>query len=131
MLAIHDNVCSGYRFQGEIRRLVLETEYPSGAAGECRKTEVIFEGVWCHHLESVQEGNIIFDIRPIELPELEREFYDLLKRLKNYGWPRMELMQDSLSAIIERKGLKIYRISSSYGMEGFVMAETVHQMDRD
>jgi len=129
VLSVHDNTCSGYRFDGEARTLTIETEYPSGAERE-GKTDVIFEGVWCHHLESVQDGNIIFDIEAVELSRLEQEFRGLFERLRNYGWPRLEMKQDSLSEIIARHHLKAYRIGSSYGMEGFVIAESVRQVDR-
>jgi hypothetical protein len=131
MLSIHDNTCSGYRFCGNTRRLVLETEYPSGSSKEGKKTDVIFEGVWCHHLESVQCGNIIFDIEPVDLSQVEQEFREVFERLKNYGWPRLELREDSLPEIMERYGLTVHRIGSSYGMEGFVIAKSVHQLDRD
>lgn len=130
MLSIHDNTCSGYRFCGVARRLVLETGYPYGIGKDGKKTDVIFEGVWCHHLESVQSGNIIFDIEPVELSQVEQEFHGLFERLKNYGWPRLELKQDSLPEMIGRHRLNVYRIGSSYGMEGFVIAESVHQLDR-
>jgi hypothetical protein len=129
MLSVHDNSCSGYRFDGEARRLTLETEYPEGCGRE-GKTDVTFEGVWCHHLESVQHGNIIFDIEVVDLSQLEQEFHGVFERLKNHGWPRLETKQDSLPAIIERHQLKAYRIQSSYGMEGFVIAQSVRQVDR-
>lgn len=109
----------------------METEYPWGVGKDVRKTDVIFEGVWCHHLESVQNGNIIFDIEPVELSQVEQEFQDLFERLKNQGWPRLELKQDSLPEVIERHRLSVYRIGSSYGVEGFVIAESVHQLDRE
>jgi len=130
MLSVHDNTCSGYRFCGESKRLVLETEYPSGSAKQGLKTDVIFEGVWCHHLESVQSGNIIFDIEIVGLSEVEHDFRDVFGRLEKQGWPRLELKEDSLPEVIERHRLNVYRIGSSYGMEGFVIAGSVHQLDR-
>lgn len=127
MLLVHDNTCHGYRFSGKTQQLVLETEFPSGSQrqGEC--SDVIFEGVWCHYLESIQNGNIIFDIEQVELAQIEKEFQSVFERLKNSGWPRTEKIVDSFSAVIERRRLKVYRIESSYGMEGFVVAESVRQ----
>ncbi len=88
MLLVHDNTCSGYRFSGVDRQLILETEYPCGSEKEGQRSDIVFDGVWCHHLESVQEGNIIFDIEEVDLAQVEDEFRGVFDRLKNYGWPR-------------------------------------------
>jgi hypothetical protein len=127
MLSVHDNICRGYRFSGVRRQLVLETEYPCGSEKEGRQSDIIFEGVWCHHLESVQEGNIIFDIEEVSLGQVEHEFAGVFERLRNYGWPRLENQDDSLAGLVRRHQLCVYRIGSSYGMEGFVVAKSVRQ----
>lgn len=61
MLTIHDNVCTGYRFSGDARELVLETVYADQYEKAGERTDIVFSGVWCHHLEAVQNANIIFD----------------------------------------------------------------------
>lgn len=131
MLQVHDNTCRGYRFSGESHQLVLETEYPSGSEKQGERSDIIFEGVWCHHLESIHDGNIIFDIEQVELTQVEKEFRSVFERLRNYGWPPLENKSDSFSAVVERRQLNVYRIGSSYGINGFVVAESVRQTNRE
>jgi hypothetical protein len=131
MLSVHDNTCSGYRFSGVDRQLILETEYPSGSEKEGQRSDIVFDGVWCHHLEAVQEGNIIFEIEEVDLARVEIEFRGVFDRLKNYGWPRLEAKNDTLSEVIERHQLNVYRIGTSYGLEGFVFAKSVSQTNSE
>lgn len=131
MLSVHDNTCAGYRFSGVDRQLILETEYPSGSEKEGQRSDIVFDEVWCHHLESVQEGNTIFDIEEVDLAQVENEFRDVFVRLKNHGWPRLEKRNDTFSAVVERHQLSVYRIGSSYGLDGFVVAKSVRQTNSE
>ena len=131
MLSVHDNTCSGYRFSGVERQLVLETEYPCGSDKEGQRSDIVFDGVWCHHLESVQDGNIIFDIEEVDIAQVESEFRCVFDRLKNYGWPHLETKNDTLPEIIERHDLIVYRIHTSYGLEGFVVAKSARQTNSE
>jgi hypothetical protein len=131
MLSVHDNTCSGYRFSGVDRQLILETEFPCGSEKEGQRSDIVFDGVWCHHLESAQEGNTIFDIEEVDLAQVENEFRGVFDRLRNYGWPRLETKDDTLPAVVERHQLSVYRIGSSYGIEGFVVAKSVRQTNSE
>ncbi len=131
MLQVHDNTCFGYRFSGEESRLILETEFPDGTPRGGQQTDIIFDGVWCHHIESIQDGNIIFDIEETDLKQMRNDFSELFKRLENYGWPPEEKKDEPIEELIRRKNLKVFRIGSSYGMIGFVVAESVTQTNSE
>ena len=117
---VHDNNLYAYEFDSRTSVLVMRTMYPHADPREY--TDVWFTGVWCHHLECVLGGDIIFDM---EGSDLRREMEinpGLFERLKNQGWPRIEKRGETIDELIERRQLRVWHIQSSYGLDGFVIA---------
>lgn len=124
----HDHDCSGYRFSGT--ELILELtcpDFPQWGDLAGRRCDITFHGVLCHHLESVQQSNTIFDIVETTVALVEADYAHVFAHLKNQGWPRLEKDDASLTDLVSRNGLTVYEISSSYGMTGFVVAHSASQ----
>ncbi len=76
-----------------------------------------------HHFEGVQDGNIIFDIEEVDFSIIQTEFADIFKRMENECWPIQTKEKMNLTDQIGGGKIKTYRINTSYGMNGFVVAE--------
>ena len=120
MLSVHDNHLYKYEFDARTSRLVLRTRFLQSTPEEF--TDVWFHEVWTHHIESVLGHDIIFDIEESEVSHELQSYGDLFARLERHGWPPLE-RGDSLPSVIERQGLRIWNLHSSYGVSGFVVAK--------
>lgn len=121
---IHDNNIYAFQVCCRKRRIALYTEFESGEAHEY--TDIIFEGVVAHHFASVLSGNILFAIDEVNAAEIIDRWRDLFIEQKSFGWPEIEYdALDELSSILVARRVKGYVISSSYGLSGFVLAETM------
>ena len=117
---VHDNHLYAYEFDSRTSTLILRTAYPHSDPPEF--TDVWFLDVWCHHVECILGGDIIFDIDDSDLVTERTHFESLFDRLKNQGWPPIEKIGESFDAVILRHSLRVWHISSSYGIDGFVIA---------
>jgi len=125
--SVHDNHLYGYEFDARSSTLVLRTCFPHATPEEF--TDVWFYDVWTHHIESVLGHDILFDIEDSDVTnELDR-FGDLFTRLECSGWPRLEGADDRLSDIAHRHELRVWHISSSYGISGFVVARRIERIN--
>ena len=126
MSMVHDNRIKGYRVDFEAQILTMNTIYYNHANETIENTDVVFAGYLTHVFNHVTKDNIIFDIEeyPIHL-FLEYE-YELLKANKNYGWPVFYNDENGLSEFLQSNQYKVFQISSSCGLCGWVLAK---QMD--
>ena len=71
---------------------------------------------------SEYEG-LIFDVREASLEEVYSAYRDVFERNQNYAWPETSYETEAeLIALLKTQAVKGFLISSSYGMEGFVLA---------
>jgi hypothetical protein len=129
MRSVHDNSVYAYTVFCEERRIVLHTHFRDGGANEL--TDVVFEGVEAHFFRSGHDSNILFDIVQVEPEKIVREYGEVFVAGKNYGWPRIEYKDDAdLVAILNRRGVKGFEIYASFGLEGWVLASQMSQVER-
>jgi len=124
-LSIHDNRVVSYEVDGERRRIVLHTRFEDREPVEC--TDVIFEGVLAYHFENDNFGNILFGVEEIPVPQLVARNRRLFEEGSKYAWPGP--WNDSPEASIqhfESTGANAFEISSSYGLAGWVVADSCH-----
>lgn len=120
MPSVHDCHLYGYEFDARNSTLVLRTCRPHDEPAEF--TEVWFHEVWTHHLECILGHDILQGVDEAEVAGVMGEFGDLFARLECHGWPRRERADESLPEVVRRKGLRVWLLSSSYGVAGFVVA---------
>jgi hypothetical protein len=128
-ISIHDNNIYGYTVNCGGQQIVLYTEF-SGQAG-MEYTDVVFDGVVAHHFERVLKGNILFDIEEVEPEAIVKQWAELFALQKSYGWPGIDYTEpEQLIGILKQRGVKGFDIGSSYGMSGWVLAETMELSER-
>jgi len=120
---VHDNIIKSYHVDFENKDLTMKTEYETPTLHE--KTDVVFTGYLTHIFSTEMECNIIFDIEEWPLALFLKEESELLKDEKNYGWPISYDTEADLIGFFTINGYKVFNISSSCGLHGYVLAKSM------
>ncbi|WP_417384638.1 hypothetical protein [Gimesia sp.] len=122
---VHDNLVTALSIDLERGTLILKTRYQQ--MNQCEELTVLrFSGVLTHHFNHVMVPSILFDVECQTIPTLLNEWEWLFLKQKNYGWPLSSWKTVSeLEQQLSERGLKMYRVRGSCGLDGFVMAEKV------
>lgn len=124
MRSVHDNTVYAYTVDCRQKCIILQTEYGDGTPREL--SDIVFDGVIAHRFDNQLAGNILFDVKETELAALIRAEADLFDHARRYGWPEVEAStNDEQLAALLGGGTKAYGISASYGLSGWVMAESM------
>jgi len=124
--SVHDNHLYAYEVDSRTDRIVLRTEYAYGEE-PYEQTDVIFEGVLDHYFRNPVLPSIVFDVEEasdhVEILTRNKELIDQGHKIG--GWPSfwrssVEGMADAISEC----ECKIFEISSSYGLDGWVVAKS-------
>ena len=126
MRSVHDNNIYAYCVLAQLGRIVLHTEFLDGA----EYTDVVFFGVLAHDFRGVLPGNIVFDVREVDLQELYAAHQDTFEREKPHGWPVQYADGAELVDKLKERGLRGYLVDSSYGLDGWVLAAGVEYIER-
>jgi hypothetical protein len=127
--SIHDNFVVGWSVSCVERTVVLHIEYGDAKPNEA--TDVVFRGIEAYHIVGDNLQSILFDIEDVTMETILRDFALEFESGVKYGWPGNwnKSMFACREHLIGRK-LKGWRISSSYGLEGFVIAENMELVPR-
>ena len=123
MSMVHDNTIKAYCVDFEAETLTLKTQYQSRTSGIIENTDVIFKDYLAHDFEYVQKGNMIFDIEEYPLSMFFERERDILEKGKSFCWPVYYKTEKELFDFFQANNYKIFEISSSYGLSGFVFAK--------
>jgi hypothetical protein len=125
MRSVHDNHLLGYTVDGVARRIVLHTEYRYGQE-PFERTDVVFEGVLDHYFRNPILPSIIFDVEEVETQFItSRDKTSIDEGHKIAGWPSFwRESAEAMAAAIHESGCKMFEISSSYGLDGWVAADS-------
>ncbi|MDK8182677.1 hypothetical protein [Paenibacillus sp. UMB4589-SE434] len=119
MLTIHDNEIISYVVNLKKHKIVLHTvQYPSQTL-----IDIVFDDVLAHLFETQLEDSIILDITKYELHHFSRENRELLEKQKNYCWPMDYHTIEELIDKLVKEQYGFYVLSSSYGLNGWVLAK--------
>jgi hypothetical protein len=123
-ISVHDNLILSYTVECEQRRITLHTAFFDNEPNEY--TDVTFSGVVAYHFEGDTFGTILFDISEVPPLTVYEDYEEVFVRRRNYGWPVLQYgAKEELLDKFNPEGIKAYRISSSYGMDGFVLAREI------
>jgi hypothetical protein len=124
-ISIHDNRLLSYTVDGEKRSIVLHTVYADRKPHEY--TDVVFSGVVAYHFEGDNFETILFDITEQPLSKVYEDDEGLFLRRKNYCWPVVDYnTADELLQKLGDQNIRAFVLTSSYGMDGFVLAQEMH-----
>ena len=112
--SVHDAKITAYYVDINANKIKMETD-----GG---KTIEFFD-VMTHRFECILECNIIFDISEHEIANFIKDNAEIIKKLKNYCWPVVYDNENELAAFLEKNGYKYITVTSSYGLNGFVLAK--------
>ena len=128
MPSIHDSLLTGYVVNGSDRSLILHTEPHSG--GGSALVDVMFRGLAAYHFEGDCLQNIVFGVEEVPVQHVVGDGVAFLKRFQQTGWPRgWNPERESPVEFLSRPGLKIYELHCSYGMTGWIAAESMERRE--
>ncbi|WP_327195502.1 hypothetical protein [Paenibacillus alvei] len=121
MSLVHDNEIISYEVNLKKNRIVLYTEYENSNIIE--NTKIYFYDVLAHFFETQLPGSIIFDIDNYDIHHFIEDNKEILEEQKNYGWPMDYSTINELEEKLMREQYEYFAISSSYGLNGWVLAK--------
>jgi hypothetical protein len=120
-ISVHDNFIVSYQVFCEGRQIRMVTEYRDREP--FARTLVIFTGVEAYDFYRDSVSNIIFDIREVSVENILDENLESFREASRFGWPTF--WKNSLEEVqkyLEEEGTRGFKLSSSYGMTGWVIA---------
>ncbi|PZD93125.1 hypothetical protein DNH61_24650 [Paenibacillus sambharensis] len=116
---VHDNEILSYQIELSNQVITFKTKYNDEII------EIIFTGVMAHMFVNELPGSIILDIGEYPVSLFIEENQILLDERKDYCWPRYYDNVENLYALLINEGYVYYIISSSYGLNGWILAKKV------
>lgn len=124
-ISVHDNSLLSYTVDSSEKCITLHTAYFDQEPYQF--TDVVFTGVLAYHFEGDVFGTLLFDITETSAQHLYAAHKDLFERRKNYGWPVLSYRTvEELMQMLTSQNMRVFDISSSCGLNGFVMAQQMH-----
>ena len=124
--SVHDNRLLGYEVGHAAREIRLRTEYPHSDPPE--RTDMVFAGVAAYGFrhDALALGTIIFSVEEVDPVSITRECAAEFAKGLPYGWPGdWARSTETAAAFFESEGIRGYEISSSLGLNGWVLATSV------
>ncbi len=108
----------------EQREIRLHTEFQDIEPFEY--TDVIFRGVFAYRFVEDNFSTILFDIAEIPVEDILTADQELFESGRNYGWPGIwNDSMETLRAYLAENAARGFRISPSFGMGGWVLAQSM------
>lgn len=125
--SIHDSLLYAYEVDGDRKHIVLHTRPHSG--GGTARVDIVFAGVEAYHFEGDCLGNIVFGIEALTTSSEVDDPQLIEKRYRRFGWPRgWNPPTETFDEFVANHRCRIYQLTSSYGMEGFVVARRMESV---
>ena len=122
---VHDSLLVGYSVNSESQELLLSIKPGHGSAPA--PFTVLFQGVVAHSFDTPVMPAILYGITRVPAGDLIRQDWPAIERgYKLGGWPGP--WADSLANatdFADSNGLSGFHIESSYGLSGWVLAQSV------
>ncbi len=116
---MHDNYIVGYNVNLKEKEVVICT--CDSVEKEWKK--VYFKEVLTHSFNCILDYNIILDICENEINNFFHDNYEEVVKLRGYGWPISYQTEKELIDFLITNRYKYIKITSSYGMFGWVLAK--------
>jgi len=128
MPSVHDSLLTGYDVDGRGRSVVLHTEPHQG--GGTAFIDLVFHGVVAYHFEGDCLANIVSEVIEVPAERVVGDGAAFLQRFQQTGWPRgWNSQRESPSQFLSRPGLKVFELNCSYGMTGWIAAESLEKRE--
>ena len=129
-ISVHDNHLVAYTVLGKEKKIILQTEFRDREPHEV--TDVVFEEVLAYDFENDLFGAIIFDVEEVDLAALLKEKATMFENGWRCGWPRgWEKEKEEIEVFSRRLEMRAFELSSSYGMNGWVLARRMSKIKKE
>lgn len=121
--SIHDNKLISYTVNERTRQITLQTIFDEKSPAE--PTEVIFRGVEAYFFEdhALSLGTILDGLNEVDPNRLVDGSWALFQKGRAFGWPGpWAETKEKASAFFAANAIRGFEITSSCGMNGWVMA---------
>jgi hypothetical protein len=126
MPSIHDSLLIGYEVDGDAQTIVLHTR-PHQGGGE-GYIDITFRGVVAYHFEGDCLGNIVLEIKEVPASAIIGDGVAFEGRHRMFGWPSdWDSGKESAEDFFTRHQCRLFELTCSYGMNGWVAANTMEQ----
>jgi len=127
--SVHDNRVTGYTVDCDGRTIVLHTVYEDAEPFEW--TDIMFTGVLAYLFrDDVLGANILLDVDEVPLAELVASHKATFDAGRGYSWPgRWNTSTEAVLAHFDSSGGRAWEISGSYGLDGWVVADSMELLD--
>jgi hypothetical protein len=126
MRSWHDYHLTGYLVEGTAHRISLDVCWPYGTDTDVRRAHVVFSEVEGYFFEHDLGGNILFSIEEEQVESFLRYHAEKFQHESKWGWPLFwQGDVGSTQRYMMNRSLKPFDISTSYGLSGWVVAESV------
>lgn len=123
MFNIHDNEIISYEVCLKDKKIIIHSKNNYSKLNEY--IDIVFYNVLVHFFENQLSHSIIFDICKYDVNKFIQDNNQLLNKRKKYCWPIDYDNIEELISTLEKEEYNYYVISSSYGLEGWVLAKKV------
>ena len=121
MSKIHDNIIKSYTVDLENNEIWFNTVYYYNDITE--EIIVDFNNVMGHLFSNVIKNSIIFEINKNSINDFLKDNNEILLKNKDYGFPFNYKNEEDLRKILNENKQKYYKIHTSYGLDGWILAE--------
>jgi hypothetical protein len=123
--SIHDNHVLGYSVDHERREILIRTEFHDRGP-PYESTNLRFQGVAGYLLLDAL-GGILLQVREASVEEVSSQYGPFLTEGRSFGWPGTWIFgEEPLLQSLQKNKLRVWRIDSSIGFDGFVFAQSLH-----
>lgn len=126
-ISIHDNRLLSYCVSSDTGEILLHTIYEDAEPYEV--TDVIFSGVVAYHFAQDNFSTIIFDVQETDAAAIYGSNKEQFAIGQKYGWPGTwnGSEAEALAYLLAHR-VKGFVLSSSYGMNGWVLAQEMNKI---
>jgi hypothetical protein len=124
----HDYHLTGYAVDGAERRICLDVYWPYETKTDVHRARLIFSGVEGYFFEHDLGGNILYSIEEDSVASFVQRNAEWFQRERKWGWPLFwkDSVESTKKYIEERCG-KVFDISTSYGLSGWILAQSIDE----
>lgn len=116
---MHDNIITSYQVDLTEKTLILHSYNPYNNQTE----SFLASGVLTHSFENILPNSIILCVEDLAIEAFIKDNREELEAKKQYCWPIYFEDIQSLQLFLIRNSYRYIRISSSYGLCGWILAK--------
>ncbi|WP_271491967.1 hypothetical protein [Enterococcus sp. 5H] len=120
---VHDYIIKSYTVNFEEKKITLEV------SNDMKEKQVVFHNIFTYKFYDEMPYSVILDLEERPLDDFFSENEELLQQGEKSAWPIMYDSFEELENEIRNANVAYQVLYSSYGMNGWVLAERVEVID--